>query len=354
MLHRIARATTAAGLMVSLLTSFSARAIASEPPAHCRDIAIPVSIAQGQPARYRVWGQLCTPEHRPAATVQVLVSGLNYSHLYWDFPFRSSQYSYVRQANRAGYGTFNLDRIGIGRSSHPASAEVTLESNAYTIHQVVAALRGGAIAGRAFGTVMLVGHSYGSEIAKLEASAYRDVDALVLTGNAHTVSVSAQQNLAQLGQPVGQVPRLAAEVPPGDNGYATVQDAQRPEFMYNVADADPRVIALDIATKETNTLGELSTIGDADAPGVTALLRLPILIADGADDKLACAPDATDCSSAATLAAAEQPFYPHSPVDAVVIPRAGHAINLHRNAEMAYCTIINWANRALGTPPPSK
>jgi len=284
----------------------------------------------------------------------VLIPGLNYSHVYWDFPYQSGRYSYVRQANLAGYATFNLDRIGIGRSSHPASTDVTLESNAYTIHQVVAALRHGTIAGRAFRTVTLVGHSYGSEIAKLEASVYQDVDALVLTGNATKKSLSAEQLMAQLGQPVDQVPRLAAEVPAGDNGYVTVQDAQRPEFMYEPADADPRVIALDIATKETNTLAELFTIGDADAPGVAERVRIPILIVDGANDKLACAPDATDCSSAATLAAAEQPFYSNTRVEAVVAPRAGHAINLHRNADVAYRSIITWTNRVLSNQAPSK
>jgi alpha-beta hydrolase superfamily lysophospholipase len=134
---------------------------------------------------------------------------------------------------------------------------------------------------------------------------------------------------------------LAAEVPPGDSGYVTVQDA-------HVADADPRVIALDIATKETNTFGELNTIGDADAPGVTEQITVPVLIADGAEDKLACAPDATDCTAAATLAAAEQPFYPRTHVDAVVIPGAGHAINLHLNAEGAYRAIIAWIDRVLG------
>jgi alpha-beta hydrolase superfamily lysophospholipase len=147
---------------------------------------------------------------------------------------------------------------------------------------------------------------------------------------------------------------LAVEVPAGDNGYVTVQDAQRPEFMYNVTDADTRVIALDIATKETNTLGELITIGDANAPGMTEQITVPILIVDGADDKLACAPDATDCTSAATLAAAEQPFYPHARVDAVVIPHAGHAINLHHNAELAYRSIITWTNRTLSTRTQSK
>lgn len=345
--RRILRAAIAAGLMTGLLAAAPVTANASEPSAHCRDVTVPVSLAPGQPVQYTIWGRLCTPANRPASTVQVLIPGLNYGRVYWDFPFQPGHYSYVRHANRAGYATFDLDRIGIGRSSHPASADVTLESNAYTVHQVVAALRRGTVSGRPFRTVMLVGHSYGSEIAKLEAAVDRDVDALVLTGSAHTISPTTQQLLAQLGQPVDQVPRLAAEVPQGDNGYVTVQDAHRPKGMYNVADADPRVIALDIATKETNTLGELFTIGDANASGLTDRIAVPILIADGANDALACAPDATDCTSAASLAAAERPFYPHARVDAVVIPHAGHAINLHRNAATAYRSIITWTKRVL-------
>jgi pimeloyl-ACP methyl ester carboxylesterase len=353
-LHRILYAATATALLTGLLASTPAMAVASERPARCRDVTVPVSIARGQPDRYQIWGRLCTPASRTTTSVQVLLPGLNYSHVYWDFPFQPGHYSYVRRANLAGYATFDLDRIGIGRSSHPPGADVTLESNAYTVHQVIAALRSGAISRRAFGTVVLVGHSYGSEIAKLEASVYRDVDALVLTGNAHTISPSAEQALAQLGQPVDQVPRLAAEVPPGDNGYVTVQDEQRPRFMYNVTDADPRVIKRDIATKETNTLGELFSIGDADAPGVTERITVPILIADGAEDKLSCAPDATDCSSAATLAAAEQRFYPGTHVDAIVLPHAGHAINLHRNANVAYSGIIRWIRRVLATRASSR
>lgn len=354
MIHRILRVASAAGLLTGLLISSPAAAVASDPPTHCRDVTVPVSIAEGQPARYQIWGRLCPPVGQQVTTVQVLIPGLNYSHLYWDFPFQPSRYSYVQQANRAGYATFDLDRIGTGRSSHPAGADVTLESNAYTVHQVVAALRHGTIAGHGFGTVVLVGHSYGSEIAKLEASVYQDVNAMILTGNVHRISFSTVQLMAQLGQPVSEVPRLAAEVPAGDSGYVTVQDAQRPEFMYAVTDADPRVIALDIATKETNTLGELSTIGDADAPDVTARLSIPILIVDGAEDKLSCAPDATDCSSAATLVAAEQPFYPSTRLDAVVIPRAGHAINLHRNASLAYHAILTWTEGALSSRTPAR
>ena len=342
MLHRARNLVIAVGVLLLALGLTPAVAQASGDQVRCRDVTVPVALAAGGPTQYQIWGQYCAPVGRPVATVQVLLAGLNYGHVYWDFPFDADRYSYVRWANRAGFATFNLDRIGIGHSSHPASANVTLESNAYTIHQVVAALRDGAVRGPAARSVVLVGHSYGSEIAKLEASLYRDVDALVLTGNAHHISPSAEAFAAQLGQPVSEVPRLAAEVPPGDSGYVTVQDAQRPALMYNVADADARVVALDIATKETNTMGEIFTIGDAAAPSVTAELRIPVLIVDGSRDRLSCAPDATDCSSAATIEAAEQPFYPHTHVDAIVLARAGHAINLHRNADTAYRGILAW------------
>jgi pimeloyl-ACP methyl ester carboxylesterase len=345
MIHRIA---ISLALLAALLIVVPVQASASGLGEHCRDVSVPVSLAAGQPARYQLSGRLCTPAARSAATVQVLLHGLNYSHVYWDFPLQPNRYSYVRWANRAGYATFNLDRIGVGHSSHPPSGEVTLESNAFTIHQVVAALRGGSVLGRAFGNVVLVGHSYGSEIAKLEASSYGDVDALVLTGSAHHVSPSGAARLAQFAEHAAADPRLAAEVPPGDDGYVTLQDASRPEVMYNLPAADPRVIARDVATKETNTLGEIFTIGDANAPGVTDHLSIPLLIVNGTADQLACAPDATDCATAATLRAAEQPFYPRTRVDAIVVPDLGHVINLHRDAPAAYLGIIGWLNRNVG------
>jgi pimeloyl-ACP methyl ester carboxylesterase len=349
MTRRLLRSAAALGVLVGSWAAAPVQASASDLATPCQDVTMPVSIADGQPATYEIWGQLCIPQEGPAATVQVLLHGLDYSHVYWDFPFRPDQYSYVRWATGAGYATFNLDRIGVGRSSHPPSGQVSLTSNAFTIHQVVAALRSGRQGGHSFQKVVLVGHSYGSEIAKLEASLFSDVDALILTGNAHRISPSAITILSGLGQSVQEVPRLAAEVPPGDSGYTTLQDAARPEIMYNLPDADPLVVAQDIATKETNTLEELFTIGDADLPAVTAHLRIPVLIADGGKDRLACAPDATDCSSPATLAAAEQPFYPETRVDAAVIPNAGHAINLHLNAPLAYISLIAWTDWNVGT-----
>ena len=325
---------------------------ASTQQSRCREVSVPVAIAPGEPARDHIWGELCTPTGRPAATVQILLHGLNYSHVYWDFPLRPTKYSYTRWANRAGYATFNIDRIGVGNSSHPSSSAITLASNAYTVQQVVHALRAGN-ASPAIQKVVLVGHSYGSEIAKLTASTYGGVDALVLTGSGHRVSPSGAARAAELGQPVSEVPRLAARVPSGDLGYVTVQDASRTEIMYSVPDAEPGVIALDIATKETNTMPEIFTIGDANLPGVTDKIRIPVLIVDGVKDRLVCAPDAMDCSTSAKIEAFEQPYFPATNVDAVVIADAGHVVNLHRNARTAYRAITNWLNHsAAGKPGP--
>lgn len=337
--------------MLALLAATATLTIGLQHPAQastqesrCRDVTIPVAIAPGQPTQYHIWGELCTPSRRPATTVQVLLHGLNYSHLYWDFPLRRSQYSYTRWANKAGYATFNIDRIGIGNSSHPSSSTVTLESNAFTVHQVVNALRGGRTWPR-FRQVVLVGHSFGSEIAKLTASTYGGVNALVLTGSGRNVSPSGSARAGQLGQPVAEVPRLAARIPAGDLGYVTVQDASRTEIMYSVPDADPKVIALDIATKETNTMPEIFTIGNANLPGVTERIRVPVLIINGAKDRLVCAPDAMDCTSGASIEAIEQPFFPATKVDAAIVADAGHVINLHLNASVAYRVITDWINQ---------
>lgn len=336
-------------VMVGLSRAPAVGADVAEGHTRCRDVSVPVSTASGQPPEYQIWGRLCIPEGRSASTVQVLLHGLNYSHVYWDFPYRNSRYSYVSRAHQAGYATFNLDRIGVGHSSHPPSGQVTLHSNALAVAQVVAALRTGAIGSRPFAKVILVGHSFGSEVAKLAASRYHAADALILTGNARHVSPSGAALAAQFGQPVSEVPRLAAQVPAGDDGYVTVKDESRAALMYHVPGADPRVIERDAATKETNTLGEIFTIGDANAPGVTEAIDVPVLFVVGDRDRLVCAADANnDCSSSAGLAAGERPFYPAAPrVDALLLDDVGHAINLHHAAPGAYAKLLYWAARNL-------
>src|SRR5262249_49128322 len=123
---------------------------------------------------------------------QVLIHGSGYDHNYWDFPFEPGTYSYVDSLTAAGYAVLNMDRLGDGESSHPPNgAALTLHTGALNVHQIVGALRSGAMAVHEFGRiraerVMLVGHSFGALIASIEASTYGDVDGVILSSSTHT------------------------------------------------------------------------------------------------------------------------------------------------------------------------
>jgi len=142
--------------------------LVSTPPAQavagttCKDLpAIPVALSPGAPADQTVAATLCAPPK--AKTVQVLLPGSTYNRSYWDFPKNPSTYSYVRAANRAGFATLNVDRLGYGRSSHPVSTSVNVDTGAYAISQLVQRLRDGRLG--TFHKVIAVGHSMGSFIA---------------------------------------------------------------------------------------------------------------------------------------------------------------------------------------------
>ena len=114
----------------------------------CRDVRVPVALAQGQPTDERVYGHLCVQSGRSSDTIQLLVHGCTYTGLYWEFPDPSGgtdRYNYAAAANRAGFATLAIDRIGSGRSSHPLSTKITTESNTFTVHQVVQAIHRGEL-----------------------------------------------------------------------------------------------------------------------------------------------------------------------------------------------------------------
>src|SRR5260370_14639150 len=135
------------------------------PTLTCSADPIQVRIAEPGPANQTLWGQLCYRGPAEPATVQLLVHGATYNHLYWDFPYGGGYYSYVNTATAAGYATFNIDRIGDGVSSRPPSSQLDLNSGAVALHDGINALRTGAVDGHAFQHVILFGHS----IASMEA-----------------------------------------------------------------------------------------------------------------------------------------------------------------------------------------
>src|SRR5580692_6889128 len=81
----------------------------------CQSFMVPVTVENVADAE--LYGELCIPKGRTPNTVQLLVHGTTYNHNYWDWPENPDTHSHVRAALAAGYATFNIDRLGVGKST---------------------------------------------------------------------------------------------------------------------------------------------------------------------------------------------------------------------------------------------
>jgi pimeloyl-ACP methyl ester carboxylesterase len=324
----------------------------------CQDNRIAVALAPGLPQDQQVFTRLCLPDGPPPATVQLLVHGVTYTHLYWDFPDPTGgtpRYSYVNAALDAGFATLALDRIGSGASSHPLGALVTIESNAYVVHQVVQALRAGKVRGPSgalgFEKVVLVGHSYGSFTAWYEATDYQDVDGVILSGVSHTFQPDAPLNVLLPLRPAALDPAFFGKG--HDLTYLTTAPGSRAATFYAPGQVDPAVISLDERTKGTLTLTEFALFPIVIVRPLD--IRVPVLLANGTQDRLFCGPTLTGnvCSDAQTLLAVEAPrLGPRVPcVEAWVLPGAGHMLNTLLDAPQWFAVAQEWSTRLVGAGP---
>jgi alpha-beta hydrolase superfamily lysophospholipase len=337
---------TAVLAAVAVLPAASAHADGLPEPT-CAAYTLPVAITDPGPADQTMWGQLCYRGSREPATVQLLVHGASYNHLYWDFPYGDGYYSYVDAATAAGYATFDVDRIGDGNSSHPPSTDVTLTAGAIALHDAVTALRTGTVGGHPFQHVIMVGHSLGSVEAWIEDSLYHDVNAMIITGALHQLN----PNLAALAQadvyPAVDDPKFADSGL--DPGYLTTRPGTREALFYDPATANPAVVALDEADKDTDTVGELDGLFSLESEPVSeqpsSQINVPVLVVVGADDNIFCAGvTAYNCASAASVQSYESQYYPPAAhLRVVVIPDTGHDLALSTTAPLTDAVMIGWS-----------
>jgi pimeloyl-ACP methyl ester carboxylesterase len=312
------------------------------PPRVCQRHDVAVSLIPGTLATEHVATWLCA--RGPLAsnrTVQVLLSGNTYGSVYWDFPYRPEQYSYVHWMTDAGYVTLSVDRIGIGQSSRPLSTFVNMDSNAWVIEQVAAKLANGTLAGVPFSKVVLVGHSYGSAVGMLAATRSAAVDGLIVSGMLHGAGYGLLMNALAM-YPAQLDSRFSGQSLP--LGYLTSQPGQRGVF-YWAPGAEPAVIAADEATKETMTPEESAT----QELGVLASLALdvPVLSVVGDYDATFCG--VPTCSQPGSAAALEPLYYPPAAqLELHVVPNAGHDLNLHLNAPTWFAIAQEWMDRRFG------
>jgi pimeloyl-ACP methyl ester carboxylesterase len=326
-------------------TTVPAGAVTLTPPT-CSVHNLQVAIADPGPADETLWGQLCYRGQQEPGTVQVLIPGATYNHLYWDFPYGDGYYSYVDAATAAGYATFDIDPIGQGNSSHPPSAAVTLTAEAVAVHDAITDLRSGAVDGHAFSSVITVGHSIGSVDAWLEAADYHDVNAVIITGALHALSPDIATLEGDL-YPAAFDPKFAGNGL--DTGYLTTEPGTRGSIFYNQPTANANVVAADEANKDTVTVPVLAgatsmlTLPAAQQP--SDQISVPVLVIVGADDNLFCtAVTVYDCASPASVRAFESQFYsPAAHLKLVTIPDTGHALALSTTAPITDAVMIGWS-----------
>jgi pimeloyl-ACP methyl ester carboxylesterase len=345
--------------VLGVLVLSTSGAEASTAPRRCESQKLPVALYPGLPATERVFAKLCLPPGQMPSSVQLLVHGITYTHQYWDFPDpagASDRYSYVSAALNAGFATLAIDRIGGGESSRPPGMAVTLEANAYVVHQVVQALRKGWRLGASgtvrFSKVLLVGHSYGSFTAWYEASDYQDVDGVILSGVSHFLTPGAVARIIPSLYPAALEPLFWGRWYP-DLAYLTTRPNTRYRTFYEPGPVTAQVLERDEKTKGTVTLSEFDTF-----PLILARpldIRVPVLLFNGTEDRLFCGPQrlGADCSSGEALVAMEAPrLGPHVPcVEGHVLEGAGHALNTLLTAPEWFEVAQTWAVQRLGTGP---
>ena len=349
------RATRAGAIVAALLAAAGIAAVAPAaaaradglPALNCSAYTLPVAIADPGPANQTMWGQLCYRGSREPATVELLVHGATYNHLYWNFPYGNGYYSYVDAATLAGYATFDIDRIGDGYSSRPPSADLDLTAGAVALHDAVTALRSGGVGGHAFTRVVMVGHSLGSIEAWVEDADYHDVNALIITGALHQLSPNATAAVQADFYPAADDPKFAGSGL--DPGYLTTRPGTREALFYQPATADPAVVALDEANKDTVTAAEidgiLSTLAQPAAQQPSYQINVPVLVVVGAEDNIFCAGvTAYNCTSAASVQSYESQYYsPAAHLKVAVIPGTGHDLALSTTAPITDAVMIAWS-----------
>lgn len=347
--HRLTKRAAVAVSLTALcaLASAGGGARASTLPAlNCSAHSLQVAIADPGPVDETMWGQLCYRGPREPGTVQVLVPGATYDHLYWNFPYGDGYYSYVDAATAAGFATFDVDPIGQGNSSHPPSADVTLTAEAVALHDAVTALRSGTVDGHRFSHVITVGHSIGSVDTWLEAAEYQDVDAVIITGALHALSPDISVLEGDL-YPAVLDPRFATSGL--DTGYLTTEPGTRGSIFYDPRSTNQNVVTTDEANKDTVTVpvlaGATSMLALPATQQPSDQISVPVLVAVGADDNLFCTGvTAYNCDSAASVQAFESQYYsPAAHLKVVTIPVTGHDLALSATAPITDAVMIGWS-----------
>jgi pimeloyl-ACP methyl ester carboxylesterase len=312
----------------------------------CSLVRFDVQLDESVPDTFSIVGELCRPAQGRARTLQILLHGASFNRHYWDFPLRPRRYSYVRHANAAGFATLSVDRLGTGDSDRPPPELVTVHASASTVHQMVSAIRSGDHhdddgRGLSFDKIVLVGNSFGSNIAWTEAGIYGDVDGLILTAISHDPNPPGAPLTQLYAYPANLDPKFAGLGLP--DGYITTLPGRRAEMFFHLPGTAPAVLPIDEELKDTLPVGML--FDQFTTYGLTQNIHVPVLNVVGDFDTLSC--QLPSCTESGSIAGEGSNYPADACYTQVIVPNSGHALNLHRNGPRWYRRAQRWVDRVI-------
>jgi len=329
----------------SIFAAVPGQATGSVGKLECTEHVLHVRIADPGPADYSLWGQLCSRRGTSPKTVQVLVPGGTYNHVYWDLPYRNGSYSYVRAATAAGYATFNFDRIGTGKSEHPPFDTLYLAGEATALHDVISALRSGAVGGHKFKQVIVAGHSYGGFVVVTEAARYRDVDGVISVGSLHGMTDVVRDGIGIVNHDANLDPKFAGL---GYDGYLTTVPGVRGRLYHDPRTSNAAIVALDEQFKDLHSANLLPEsfaylFPPTPADAISRQLTAPVLALIGGADFGFCGAGGLDCTSAETVREQEAPYWPSRGTTFAVIPATGHSLHESTTEPITAAVMLAWS-----------
>ncbi|WP_353650812.1 alpha/beta hydrolase [Nakamurella sp. A5-74] len=292
---------------------------------------------------YTVRGHITAPvqSFTDPQAVTVLLHGLSYGEFFGNFDAVPG-YNFAESQAMSGHTTVTIDRLGYGSSGKPAGKDICFGSRADIAHQIVQQLRAGSytvdgIQSPKFRQVVLAGHSVGGLIAQAEAYSFGDIDGLMVLSYSDTdVSPAAKGALAVATQEC-QAGGQKQDGTTGPEGYVYF-GAQTPEKFieahFYVNNADPSVVDATAGLRSRDPCGDVLSYKTAAATNLKNLSKIsvPTLVLIGGADAIY--PVTADKQAGLLTGSTD--------VTAVTIPLTGHAVALHRTADLFSSDVAGW------------
>ena len=272
-----------------------------------------------------------------------MTHGIGFDRSYWDVPFNNYNYSYVNEAvDQYGFATFSFDRLGVGQSQHgdPVN-EIQTPLEVAALAALTKDLRAGKISGvPKFEKVVHVGHSFGSAQTYALTTMFPGIsDGIALTGFSQNSSFIG---LFELGGSFIKANKVATLKEYPDGYLASADETAVQTNFFGPNQFDPEILKFSFMTGQPVTVGELLTMGGG--AGAKNDFAGPVLIITGQRDIPFCGGNCDKPpKGVANILETSKPMFPKaSKFDAVVVPGAGHGLNLQYSHPFTYNTINNF------------